>query len=63
MTIGLGMVNFLGYVVITTFLGITEIPIIIAGIDQLVKTTQADAILKKEDGDYRDPSAWNAWFV
>ena len=63
MSVVFGILNLAGYVVITTFLGITEIPIIIAGIDQLVKTTQADAILKKEDGDYRDPSAWNAWFV
>ena len=31
MTIVLGSINFSGYVIITTFLGITEIPIIIAG--------------------------------
>jgi hypothetical protein len=61
LSIVFGIINFIGYVIITCFLGITEIPIIIAGIDQLVKTTKIDGILTKEE--YRDPSAWNAWFV
>ena len=63
MTIVLGAINFSGYVIITTFLGVTEIPIIIAGIDQLVRSTKREGTLKKADGDYRNPSAWNAWFV
>ena len=36
MTIVLGAINFTGYVIITTFLGITEIPIIIAGESHVV---------------------------
>ena len=63
LTMVLGAINFMGYVIITLFLGITEIPIIIAGVDQLVRTTEKEGVLKKSDGDYRDPSAWNAWFV
>ena len=39
--------QFLGYVVITAFLGITEIPIIVEGIDQLVRTTKKEGLKRK----------------
>ena len=41
----------------------TEIPIIIAGIDQLIRDAKKSKIISKEGGDFREFAAWNAWFV
>ena len=55
-----------GYVLITSYLAITELPIIIATIDEGVKKAKAEnkkkEKVKAREG-FRDPGAWNAWFV
>ena len=42
LSVVLGCLNFVGYMVLTAYLGVTEIPILIADIDKLVKTAEAD---------------------
>ena len=66
LSIVLGLVNMSGYVLITSYLAITEVPIIIATIDEGVKKAKAENKKKEKDKareGFRDPGAWNAWFV
>ena len=55
-----------GYVLITAYLAITEVPIVIAKIDEGVKHAKAENKKKEKDKaqeGFRNPDAWNAWFV
>ena len=51
----LGMINLLGYIIITLFLALTEIPIIIHQTDNKINEAKANPLEPK-----RDPSAFNA---
>jgi len=55
----LGILNLCGYVVIVTFLGITEVPIIIRQTDEQV----AEAVGNPSVREYRNPGAFTWWGV
>jgi hypothetical protein len=57
----LAVLNLMGYIVIVTFLAVTEVPIIIRQLDDYVDEC-LDNISMKE-ADYRDPGAFTWWFV
>jgi hypothetical protein len=51
----------LGYIVIVSFLGVTEVPIIIRQLDDYVEECLDNISMKESD--YRDPGAFTWWFV
>jgi hypothetical protein len=57
----LAVLNLLGYVVITTFLAITEVPIIIRQLDDYVEECMDNISMRESE--YRDPGAFTWWFV
>lgn len=57
----LGVINLCGYVVIVSFLAMTEVPITIKKIDEDVETALSDP--EVDEGSFRDLSAFNAWTV
>jgi hypothetical protein len=57
----LAVLNLMGYVVITTFLAITEVPIIIRQLDDYVEDSLSDITMREEE--YRDAGAFKWWFV
>eukprot|EP00615_Pteridomonas_danica_P010822 CAMPEP_0114372284 /NCGR_PEP_ID=MMETSP0101-20121206/34049_1 /TAXON_ID=38822 ORGANISM="Pteridomonas danica, Strain PT" /NCGR_SAMPLE_ID=MMETSP0101 /ASSEMBLY_ACC=CAM_ASM_000211 /LENGTH=355 /DNA_ID=CAMNT_0001525045 /DNA_START=251 /DNA_END=1314 /DNA_ORIENTATION=+ len=60
-SIVLAVLNLCGYVVIVTFLAITEVPIIIKELDDYVEECVNRITMKEEE--YRDPGAFTWWFV
>jgi hypothetical protein len=60
-SIVLAVLNLCGYVVIVTFLAITEVPIIVKELDDYVEEC-VESVTMKED-EYRDPGAFTWWFV
>jgi hypothetical protein len=57
----LGVINLLGYVVIVTFLAVTEVPIIISRLDEDVQKKVED--LSFPESHYRDLNAFTWWGV
>jgi hypothetical protein len=60
-SIVLAVFNLMGYVVIVTFLAITEVPIIIKELDDYVEECVGRITMKESE--YRDPGAFTWWFA
>ena len=57
----LGSINLFGYVIVVTFLGLTEVPIIIRQLDDYVEACYENTDMRKAD--YRDLGAFTWWGV
>jgi hypothetical protein len=57
----LAILNLIGYVIIVTFLAVTEVPIIIRQLDDYVEECLESISMKEQD--YRDFGAFTWWFV